>query len=318
MYKENVTFILLNIILLGCFTLNSLYLEYLTRNENDITYYLLFYSSLCNYIVSLIFSYGETQSIYYFKNSSLLFHGQYIIISLGTFISSQMGLLALDYISMPTRILLKSCKSVPIIIIGLISGKSYHVYKIISIISISSGAYIYSYTYNNSDTIIGLQFAMISLICDGFVSVYEDILVERYKVKTFTLMRNIQMWRVIFSLGYIQDWWKFYQFINKYLITLIFLGLSGSGTQVCIFISINYYGSLSTSMMQNFRKIFTIILSCLINKYNLTSRQSFGLIISIFGILINFNYNHPLLLQKIGCKQIRYYWAAKKKEPIPK
>ena len=85
-------FILLNIILLGCFTLNTLYLEYLTRNENDITYYLLFYSSLCNYIVSLIFSYGETQPIYYLKNSSLFFHSQYIIISLGTFISSKTGL----------------------------------------------------------------------------------------------------------------------------------------------------------------------------------------------------------------------------------
>ena len=153
---------------------------------------------------------------------------------------------------MPTRILLKSCKSIPIIIIGLISGKSYNVYKIISIISISSGAYIYSYTYNNSDTIIGLQFAMISLICDGFVSIYEDILVERYKVKTFTMMQNIQIWRIIFSLGYIQDWWKFYQFINKYLITLIFLGLSGSGTQVCIFISINHYGSLTTSDVAKF------------------------------------------------------------------
>ena len=63
-------------------------------------------------------------------------------------------------------------------------------------------------------------------------------------------------------------------------------------------------------MLQNFRKIFTIILSCLINKYNLTSRQFIGLIISIFGILINFKHNHPLLLQKIGCKRIRYYQEA--------
>ena len=309
MHKETIWFILLNIILLGCFTLNTLYIEYLYRNETDITNYLVFYSSVCNYVVALIFSYEETQPKISVTSSATRTnliqapHFEYIIISLGTFVSSQTGMIALDYISMPTRILLKSCKSIPIVIIGLLSGKSYPVYKIMSIVALSSGTYLYSYTDNGYDTLIGIGFALASLISDGFVGAYEDALIERYQVQAFTLMRNIQMWRIIFSLGYIQDWGKYYQFMHKYSITMIFLGLSGAGTQVCIFVSLNRYGSLTTSMMGGFRKIFNIILSILMNGYNLTYRQSLGLILGISGILVNLTRNYPLFLQEIHCKQ---------------
>ena len=181
---------------------------------------------------------------------------------------------------MPTRILLKSCKSIPIVVIGLLSGKSYPVYKIISIIALSSGTYLYSYTDNGNNTLVGIGFALILLISDGFVGIYEDELVEKYQVQTFTLMRNIQMWRIIFSLGYIKNWWHLYQFMYKYSITMIFLGLSGVETQVCIFISLNHYGSLTTSIIGGFRKIFNIV-SILMNGYDLTHRQSLGLTLGI-------------------------------------
>ena len=81
------------------------------------------------------------------------------------------------------------------------------------------------------------------------------------------------------------------------------MGLSGSGTQVCIFISLNRYGSLTTSMMGGFRKIFNIVLSILINGYDLTSRQSLGLTLGISGIVVNLSRNYPLFLQEIHCKQ---------------
>lgn len=243
MHKETIWFILLNILLLGCFTLNTLYLDSLYQNETNITNYLVFYSSVCNYIVALIFSYKKTHPKISGATSNTLTtqppHFKYIIISLGTFISSLTGMVALDYISMPTRILLKSCKSLPIIVVGLFSGKSYPVYKIISIVALSSGTYLYSYTDNSYDTLIGLGFALVSLLSDGFVGIYQDDLVERYKVETFVLMRNIQMWRIIFSFVYIYDWWRFYQVMHQNSITIIFLGLSGAGTQVCIFISLN-------------------------------------------------------------------------------
>ena len=111
------------------------------------------------------------------------------------------------------------------------------------------------------------------------------------------------MWRIVFSIVYIYDWWKFYQFMHQYSITIIFLGLSGAGTQVCIFISLNRYGSLSTAMMDNFRKVFNIVLSIVLNGYNLTNRQSVGLTLGISGILINVTPNHPFFSQKIHCKQ---------------
>ena len=303
MHKETIWFILLNIILLGCFTLNTLYLEYLYRNERDITNYLVFYSSVCNYVIALIFSYEEMQPKTNLEKSTLVPYSQYIIISLGTFISSQTGMISLDYISMPTRILLKSCKSIPIVFIGLLSGKSYPIYKIISIVTLSSGTYLYSYTDNGYNTLVGIGFALASLISDGFVGIYEDALVERYQVQTFTLMRNIQMWRIVFSLGYIQDWWRFYQFMHQYSTTMIFLGFSGAGTQVCIFVSLNRYGSLTTSMMGGFRKIFNIVLSILMNGYDLTYRQSLGLTLGVSGILVNLSRNYPLFLQEIHCKQ---------------
>lgn len=306
MYINIIRFILLNTILLGSFTINTLYLETLYQNESNITNYLVCYTSICNYIVAVVFSNIETKFKTISSKSSksiLVPHSQYIIVSISTFISSQTGMIALNYISMPTRILLKSCKSIPIVIIGLLSGKSYPLYKIISIIALSSGTYLFSYTDNGYNTLIGIGFALISLISDGFVGIYEDILVEKYHVQTFTLMQNIQMWRIVFSLMYIHDWLIFYQFMYKYSTTMIFLGLSGATTQVCIFISINYYGSLTTSMLGGFRKIFNIILSIIMNGYNLTSRQSLGLTLGISGIIVNLSRSYPLFLQEIHCKR---------------
>ena len=78
---------------------------------------------------------------------------------------------------------------------------------------------------------------------------------------------------------------------------------SEASIQVCIFISLNRYGSLTTSMMDSFRKIFNIVLSILINGYDLTSRQSLGLTLGISGIVVNLSHNYPLFLQEIHCKQ---------------
>ena len=104
MHKETIWFILLNIILLGCFTLNTLYLEYLYRNERDITNYLVFYSSVCNYVVALTFSYGEIQPKKSvpttLTNRTQVPYSQYIIISLGTFISSPVSY---THLTMPTK-----------------------------------------------------------------------------------------------------------------------------------------------------------------------------------------------------------------------
>lgn len=91
--------------------------------------------------------------------------------------------------------------------------------------------------------------------------------------------------------------------MHKYSITMIFLGLSGAGMQVCIFVSLNRYGSLTTSMMGGFRKIFNIVLSILMNGYDLTHRQSLGLTLGVSGILVNLSRNNSLFLQEIHCKQ---------------
>ena len=288
-------YILLNIILFLSFTINTIYLDTIYKIDKNISQYLVLYNSICSYIIAVIFSLNE-------KPNKVIPYYKYGLLSLITYISSQTGLVVLKYISMSTRMLLKSCKSIPIVIIELSSGKSIPLYKIVSIILLSTGTYIYSYCEDNPDNIIILLLAIISLFSDGIVGIYEDKLVKDYNVQTFTLMKNIQLFRVIYSIILLDNWILFYQFINNNLFILIILGTSGTITQVCIFTSINKYGSLSTSMMGSFRKTFNILLSIILNN-NITNVNKFiGLILSLLGIGINF-VNKLFFKTEINCKK---------------
>lgn len=287
----------LNVILFVSFTINTFFLEYIYKIDKDASQYLVLYNSLCSYLVASIFSLSETnyKPIPFYK---------YGFLSLSTFISSQTGLTALKYISMPTRILLKSCKSIPIVTLKLVTGKSIPLYKLFSIILLSSGTYIYSYSKANTDTNIGLLLAMISLFSDGIVGTYEDQLVETYGVQTFTLMKNIQLFRVLYSMILLDNWLSFYHFINNNLYTLLILGTSGSITHVCIFTSLNKYGSLSTSMMGSIRKTFNILLSVVVNNHSLSGNKLLGLTLGLSGIGVNCIRNIPFLENRISYKKI--------------
>jgi len=292
-------YIILNIILFLSFTINTFFLEMIYKINNDCSQFLVLYSTICSYLTSLIFSYNE-------KLMKPIPKYKYLIISLSTFISSQSGLYALKYISISTRLLLKSCKSIPIVILQFTYGKNIPLHKLLSIILLSSGTYIYFYDENNSDSIYGLLLICISLLGDGFVGIYEDALVEKYKIKPFSLMKMIQLYRIILSILLIQNWIEFYSFINNNKIILLGLGVSGTTTQICIFVSLNKYGSLSTSMMGSMRKIINIILFIMINNVKLSSQKYIGLSIGISGIIINCIRNNNILNYKINsfpCKK---------------
>ncbi|KAJ0389304.1 hypothetical protein ATCC90586_010634 [Pythium insidiosum] len=66
-----------------------------------------------------------------------------MIVGLLAFGSTISSMIALRYVTFITRILGKSCKSIPVMIVGLFLGKSYAFKKYISVLVLSAGVAIF-------------------------------------------------------------------------------------------------------------------------------------------------------------------------------
>lgn len=222
----------------------------------------------------------------------------FFILATCTFISSFSSMFALNYISMPVRVLVKSCKALPIMIVGALSGEKYKLRKVLSVVFICFGTFVFTtgggstQSTEKATTITGIALLALSLFFDGTVGVIEDKFMASHDVGPFTMMLNIHKWRlliccvVVFVSPYgnvdslVAIWQKAY-------FPMFLLGVSGAAGQACIFLTINEFGALTTSVVGSTRKVISIVLSVILFGHILTVYQVGGLAIGCVGLVVN-------------------------------
>jgi drug/metabolite transporter (DMT)-like permease len=222
----------------------------------------------------------------------------FFILASCTFISSFSSMFALNYISMPVRVLVKSCKALPIMIVGAISGEKYKLRKVLSVVFICFGTFIFTTgggggnSTEKSTTITGMALLALSLFFDGTVGVIEDKFMASHDVGPFTMMLNIHKWRFLISCvvvcvspyGNVASLFAIWQ---KAYFPMLMLGITGACGQACIFLTINEFGALTTSVVGSTRKVISIVLSVIIFGHVLSAYQIGGLAIGCVGLVVN-------------------------------
>lgn len=209
---------------------------------------------------------------------------------------------SLRYVIYPIQVLAKSCKPVPVMLMGALMGKKYNLKKYFNVSMIVLGVALFMGGGNkggkkdddekdSSSQIFGIILLFISLCFDGGTGAYEDKLMSVHSVQPFDLMYNIQLGKTILagvSLLVLNQLHIFIQMCQEMGFLLVALGLSGAMGQVFIFVTISKFGALTCSIIGLARKVTTLVASIYFYGHVLNGTQFTGLLISVSAMVLNF------------------------------
>eukprot|EP01102_Stenamoeba_stenopodia_P010349 TRINITY_DN3107_c1_g1_i1.p1 TRINITY_DN3107_c1_g1~~TRINITY_DN3107_c1_g1_i1.p1 ORF type:complete len:326 (-),score=68.71 TRINITY_DN3107_c1_g1_i1:43-1020(-) len=228
---------------------------------------LLFIQTIANSIASGFGIMVSTERRFY-KKETLPYFVLLAFTYLGGMYSSYA---ALDYVNFPTTVLVKSCKMIPVMIMGwFIQRRKYSLHEWICMIMVSAGIGGFMYLKGGSDSkansAIGLVLTIVSLSMDGATGAIQDH-IRGMKISTHQMMFGINTWSILWlSIALIAtgegaqavDFTIRHPEILNDL--LIFCVVSAVG-QNFIFLAISVAGALTCSIITTTRKFFTILLS---------------------------------------------------------
>mmetsp|Transcript_17662 Transcript_17662/g.46158 ORF Transcript_17662/g.46158 Transcript_17662/m.46158 type:complete len:441 (-) Transcript_17662:5-1327(-) len=223
---------------------------------------------------------------------------------------------SLRYVIFPVQVLAKSCKPIPVMIMGAFLGKKYPLKKYVNVAVITFGVAMFmgcgdKSKGSNADSdkegpmmYFGVILLFISLCFDGGTGAYEDKLMHKEHVGPFELMYNIQKGKAILAFIFLMALNEvnyFFQMCYETGPILLLLGFTGACGQIFIFVTISKFGALTCAIIGLARKITTLVVSIIFFGHTLNMLQTAGLVLSVAAMIYNF-------LDKTGKKK-------KKKEP---
>ena len=115
---------------------------------------------------------------------------------------------ALSYVTYPTQLLAKSCKLLPVMLMGfLVGGRRYRVMEYVSVFLITAGVVIYSVSKElkgkldiggaAGTSVFGLCLLALSLLCDGFTGPRQDVLKKKHHLTEFELMFSVNFYSAV-------------------------------------------------------------------------------------------------------------------------
>mmetsp|Transcript_21961 Transcript_21961/g.65854 ORF Transcript_21961/g.65854 Transcript_21961/m.65854 type:complete len:363 (-) Transcript_21961:22-1110(-) len=208
---------------------------------------------------------------------------------------------SLRYVIFPVQVLAKSCKPIPVMIMGAFLGKKYPLKKYLNVSVIVVGIALFMLGGNavkaGDEDKGGITMAMgcvmlaLSLSFDGATGAYEDKIMSSDHVGPFELMFNIQLGKAILaflSLVIFNEVGYFFEMVRETGPVLLALGLTGAMGQVFIFVTIAQFGALMCSLIGLGRKIVTLVVSIVVYQHPVSSQQGLGLTMAIGAMVYNF------------------------------
>ncbi|XP_071520565.1 solute carrier family 35 member B1 [Panulirus ornatus] len=212
--------------------------------------------------------------------------------------------MALQWVSYPTQVVGKSCKPIPVMVLGVVLGrKSYTWKKYVFIFLIVVGVAMFIYKDSKASpaagsTSLGLGeiLLLLSLTMDGLTGAVQERMIAESKTKSGHMMLNMNL----FSIGYLAiallvtgELFSFAAFVQRYpdVITkmLIFSICSALG-QFFIFLMVSDFGPLPCSVVTTTRKFFTVLGSVILFGNKLSPRQWAGTAFVFSGLTLDAAY----------------------------
>lgn len=220
---------------------------------------------------------------------------------LGAMVSSNS---ALQYVNYPTQVLGKSCKPIPVMLLGVtILRKKYPLAKYLCVLLIVSGVALFLYKPNKSASVadergfgFGELLLLASLTLDGLTGVAQDHMRSRFQTSSNHMMLNINLWSTLvlsMAVLWTGEVWDFLSFTERHpsvISNILLFGLTSALGQTFIFMTVVHFGPLTCSIVTTTRKFFTILGSVLLFGNVMTHMQWVGTVLVFLGLGLDAKY----------------------------
>ncbi|TRZ07973.1 hypothetical protein HGM15179_019135 [Zosterops borbonicus] len=213
---------------------------------------------------------------------------------LGAMVSSNS---ALQFVSYPTQVLGKSCKPIPVMLLGVtLLRKRYPPAKYLCVLLIVAGValFLYKPKKGTGDTEhvfgYGELLLLLSLTLDGLTGVSQDHMRAHYQTGSNHMMLNVNLWSTLFlgaGILFTGELWEFLSFTERYpsvISNILLFGLTSALGQSFIFMTVVYFGPLTCSIITTTRKFFTILASVVLFANPISPLQWVGTVLVFLGL----------------------------------
>lgn len=269
------------------------------ENQERFTYTMALVFVLCavNYLYAVIVSAlvlnegKDTTKSSYYALSSLTY--------LVAMVTSNKALMWVNY---PTQVVGKSCKPIPVMILGVLIGrKKYPLLKYLFVLMIVIGVALFMYKDGKStkkaddEGVIGIGeiLLLVSLTCDGLTGAVQERMKAEHSTKSGHMMKAMNKWS-IFYLGIGLIWsgelWDFIAFVGRHptiVWQLASVSVASALGQYFIFMCVSEFGPLPCSLITTTRKFFTVLASVIFFGNHLIERQWIGAILVFTGLVLD-------------------------------
>eukprot|EP00171_Calliarthron_tuberculosum_P018073 IDg18073t1 len=220
---------------------------------------------------------------------------EYAVVALSYLSAMWFSFTALRHMSYPMQALGKSCKMVPVMLLGiLIRGRRYAARDFACVGLITAGVALFSYKPRAAaaapTSSLGIGLLLLSLFCDGITGPLQERLVVRHQPSTHQLM----LWQnacacawLLVALVVSGEGAEAVRFVARYPAVLanvmLFSTVSALG-QNFIFYTVRHFSALAVTTITTTRKMFTVLLSIVIFKHQVVPRQWAGLVLVFTAI----------------------------------
>ncbi|EDM05754.1 solute carrier family 35, member B1, isoform CRA_a [Rattus norvegicus] len=194
---------------------------------------------------------------------------------------------ALQFVNYPTQVLGKSCKPIPVMLLGVtLLKKKYPLAKYLCVLLIVAGVALFMY---KPKKVVGIEehtvgfgelLLLLSLTLDGLTGVSQDHMRAHYQTGSNHMMLNINLWSTVLlgaGILFTGELWEFLSFAERYptiIYNILLFGLTSALGQSFIFMTVVYFGPLTCSIITTTRKFFTILASVILFANPISSMQS--------------------------------------------
>lgn len=221
---------------------------------------------------------------------------EYMGVSLSYLSAMLFSFTALGHMSYPMQALGKSCKMIPVMLMGIVIRKKvYSAREFCAVGLITVGVAMFSWKGGKSSVAtspLGAALLFMSLFMDGVTGPMQERLVARHKPSTHMLMFGQNLCSVAWlAVGLVVtgEGARALAFVTRFPAVmpdiLLFAAVSAIG-QNFIFYTVRNFSALAVTTITTTRKMFTVLLSIFVFNHSMVPRQWLGLVLVFAAITL--------------------------------
>ncbi|KAJ8708972.1 hypothetical protein PYW07_008798 [Mythimna separata] len=197
---------------------------------------------------------------------------------------------ALKYVSFPTQVLSKSCKVIPVMLMGkLVSRNKYELYEYVTALLISVGMVLFMFGSHDDNvvssvmTMSGVALLALYMVCDSFTSSWQGDVFARYQCGALHMLCAVNAFSCALTAAAHAHHAPPLRLLHHpvFAVDCIVLSVSSAIGQLLIYHTISRFGAVVFTIIMTLRQAVSILLSCIVYGH----RVSVG---GILGVMLVF------------------------------